>query len=39
LVRTGYGARAEADAAVRPDYVVDDLEHAARVIAALVNGK
>ena len=39
LVRTGYGARAEADAAVRPDYVVDDLEHAASVIAAIVNGK
>jgi D-glycero-D-manno-heptose 1,7-bisphosphate phosphatase len=36
LVRTGYGARAATDAAVQPDYVVDDLLHAARLIGELV---
>jgi D-glycero-D-manno-heptose 1,7-bisphosphate phosphatase len=36
LVRTGYGGRYATDAAVQPDYVVDDLLHAARVIGGLV---
>ncbi|HET6883736.1 MAG TPA: HAD family hydrolase [Pirellulales bacterium] len=36
LVRTGYGARHATNAAVQPNYVVDDLLHAARVIAELV---
>lgn len=35
LVRTGYGAQAATDASVRPHYVVDDLRHAARVMAEL----
>lgn len=33
LVRTGYGAQFAADPSVTPDYVVDDLRHAAQVIA------
>lgn len=37
LVRTGYGAKFEADAAVQPDYVVDDLREAARVIEELLS--
>ena len=36
LVRTGYGQRHATNAAVRPNYVVDDLLHAARVIAELL---
>ncbi|MCS6805665.1 MAG: HAD family hydrolase [Acidobacteriota bacterium] len=36
LVRTGYGARVAADGTAQPDYVVDDLQHAARVIAELI---
>lgn len=36
LVRTGYGAKHEADAIVQPDYVVDDLREAARVIERLL---
>ena len=36
LVRTGYGAQAAADGAVRPDYIVDDLCAAARVIQQLL---
>ncbi|HVX16274.1 MAG TPA: HAD family hydrolase [Pirellulales bacterium] len=36
LVRTGYGLRHATDAAVRPDYIVDDLLHAARVIGGLL---
>ena len=36
LVRTGYGAQAAADGAVRPDYVVDDLCEAAEVIRQLL---
>jgi D-glycero-D-manno-heptose 1,7-bisphosphate phosphatase len=34
LVRTGYGARVEAQAAARPDLVADDLWAAAEMIAA-----
>ena len=33
LVRTGYGWRHALDAAVEPDYVVDDLWQAARLMA------
>jgi D-glycero-D-manno-heptose 1,7-bisphosphate phosphatase len=36
LVRTGKGARTEAERAARPDHVVDDLLQAARVIASLI---
>jgi D-glycero-D-manno-heptose 1,7-bisphosphate phosphatase len=36
LVRTGYGQRHATDVAVRPNYVVDDLLHASRVIAELL---
>jgi D-glycero-D-manno-heptose 1,7-bisphosphate phosphatase len=36
LVRTGYGAQAAADDAVRPDYVVADLCEAAEVIRGLI---
>jgi len=36
LVRTGYGARHATDAAVQPNYVVDDLLHASRIIAELL---
>ena len=32
LVRTGYGARVEADGTVTADYVVDDLQSAGRVV-------
>ncbi len=32
LVRTGYGAKFAEDAAVQPDFIVDDLWHAAQVI-------
>jgi len=35
LLRTGYGAETEASGAATPDYVVDGLADAARVIAAL----
>ena len=35
LVRTGYGAESATDASLAPDHVVDDLEHAARVIMEL----
>jgi D-glycero-D-manno-heptose 1,7-bisphosphate phosphatase len=33
LVRTGYGAHYATDAALQPDYIVDDLLHAARMIS------
>lgn len=33
LVRTGYGAHYATDASVQPDFVVDDLLHAARMIS------
>ena len=36
LVRTGYGAQVAAEGIATPDYVVDDLEEAARVIGRLV---
>ena len=36
LVRTGYGPRYATDASVQPNYVVDDLLHASRVIGELV---
>lgn len=36
LVRTGYGAKYAEDAELRPDYVVDDLWHAAQVIGGLL---
>lgn len=36
LVRTGYGQLHATDAAVQPNYVVDDLLHASRVIAELL---
>jgi D-glycero-D-manno-heptose 1,7-bisphosphate phosphatase len=36
LVRTGYGAQQATDASVQPDYIVDDLLHAARVIGELI---
>jgi D-glycero-D-manno-heptose 1,7-bisphosphate phosphatase len=36
LVRTGYGARVAAQGIVTPDYVVDDLRDAARVIRRLL---
>lgn len=36
LVRTGYGAKHEADSSARPDYVVDNLLDAATIIAQLV---
>jgi len=36
LVRTGYGAQVAAEDTVTPDYVVDGLEEAARVIGRLV---
>lgn len=38
LVRTGYGIRYVTDATVQPNYVVDDLLHASRVIGELVHG-
>ena len=34
LVRTGYGADVERAGAVHPDYTVDDLAAAARIVAA-----
>jgi D-glycero-D-manno-heptose 1,7-bisphosphate phosphatase len=37
LVRTGYGAKHEADAIVQPDHVVDDLHAAARVIQGIIS--
>jgi D-glycero-D-manno-heptose 1,7-bisphosphate phosphatase len=36
LVRTGYGAAAEADLDVQPSFVVDDLWHASQVIGRLL---
>lgn len=36
LVRTGYGARIEAEQKVRPDYVADDLLDAARIIRGVL---
>jgi D-glycero-D-manno-heptose 1,7-bisphosphate phosphatase len=36
LVRTGYGSRYATDANVRPNYVVDDLAHASRIIGELI---
>jgi D-glycero-D-manno-heptose 1,7-bisphosphate phosphatase len=36
LVRTGYGAQYESTEPTRPDYVVDDLFEAARIIGRLV---
>jgi D-glycero-D-manno-heptose 1,7-bisphosphate phosphatase len=36
LVRTGYGAEVAANQAVAPDYVVDDLLEAARIIERLI---
>lgn len=38
LVRTGYGAQTLADLALAPDYVVDDVRHAASVIRTLLAG-
>ena len=38
LVRTGYGNELEADPGLSPDYVVDDLAEAARVISGLLTG-
>jgi D-glycero-D-manno-heptose 1,7-bisphosphate phosphatase len=38
LVRTGYGAQVEAQAAARPDLVADDLWAAAEMIAARISG-
>lgn len=38
LVRTGYGAQTLADPALSPDYVVDDVGHAASVIRTLLAG-
>jgi len=35
LVRTGYGAQVATEGIVTPDYVVDDLKEAARVIGRL----
>ncbi|HUY92653.1 MAG TPA: HAD family hydrolase [Pirellulales bacterium] len=37
LVRTGYGAEHEAGGIAQADYVVDDLQHAARVIQGLLS--
>ncbi|HET7537565.1 MAG TPA: HAD family hydrolase [Candidatus Didemnitutus sp.] len=37
LVRTGYGAKHEADASLRPDHVVDDIPAAAGIIARLLS--
>lgn len=37
LVRTGYGSQVVPESAARADYVVDDLWHAAQVIAQLVS--
>jgi D-glycero-D-manno-heptose 1,7-bisphosphate phosphatase len=36
LVRTGYGARIALQPAIKPDYVVEDLAEAARVIGSLI---
>lgn len=36
LVRTGYGAHYATDAAVNPDFIVDDLLHASRLIGGLI---
>lgn len=36
LVRTGYGAQVAAEALVTPDYIVDDVREAARVIEQLL---
>lgn len=36
LVRTGYGAQVEVEGTTEPDYVVDNLEEAARVIERLL---
>ncbi len=36
LVRTGYGAAFERDAAVSPDYVVDDMLHAALTVGDII---
>lgn len=35
LVRTGYGAEVERDAAVEPDYLADDLSQAAHLVAEI----
>lgn len=37
LVRTGYGARHEAEGIAQADYVVDDLQEAARVIQGIIS--
>ena len=39
LVRTGQGARTEAERAARPDHVVDDLQRAAALILRLVESE
>jgi len=39
LVRTGYGAGADSDDDARPDYVVDDLVEAARVIHRILGAE
>lgn len=39
LVRTGYGARIEAERKVQPDYVADDLLDAARIIKDVLAGE
>ena len=36
LVRTGHGRQVEADPALKPDYVVDDITQAASVIEQLM---
>ncbi len=37
LVRTGYGARVEAEGAVAADYVVDDVREAAQIIQGILS--
>ena len=37
LVRSGYGAEVESQGLVDPDYVVDNLDRAAEIIATLVD--
>ncbi len=39
LVRTGYGAQEARDARISPDYVVDDVADAARIIESLAAGQ
>jgi D-glycero-D-manno-heptose 1,7-bisphosphate phosphatase len=39
LVRTGWGRRTEADPAVDPDYIADDLLEAARLIIDITGGR